>query len=121
MVGMLNNMISIQYEFLLLVLPVVLWFITWIAYLATMSLVRAKDALMPSIFRLGMGVFYVSLVLSTTLNWLVFTFLLLELPREFTLSARLSRHLKAGGWRGRQAGLIGARWLDPFDPSGKHI
>ena len=110
-----------QPEFLLLALPACLFFLTWVVYLATMNLVRNRESMTGLPLMTGWAVFCFGVALSTTMNWLVFTFLLLEFPREFTLSARLSRHLKAGGWRGRQAALIAEAWLDRFDPSGKHV
>jgi hypothetical protein len=46
--------------------------------------------------------------------------ILLELPRETTVTARLKRHNQGTGWRKTVAGWF-EPILDPFDPSGKHI
>ncbi|MCO5213684.1 MAG: hypothetical protein M9936_28630 [Caldilinea sp.] len=51
-------------------------------------------------------------------NVLVCTRLLEPSHKETTVTARLSRHKKAGGWRGSVATWVGDHLLDPFDPDG---
>lgn len=95
----------------------------WVFYLAVMNLKRAKDAgtLRPWARRLGGPVLFVGVLLDLLVNWLVFTVLLLELPRETLVTARLKRHLASGaGWRYRVARWFCADLLDAFDPSGCH-
>jgi hypothetical protein len=47
--------------------------------------------------------------------------LLLEMPQELTVTARLKRHIKEStDWRSGVASWF-IPLLDPFDPSGKHI
>ena len=94
----------------------------WIFYLAVMSLKRARDAglLTKTAKAFGLPVLFVGLALDFAANVLVMTVLLLELPRETTVTARLKRHNQGAGWRSSIA-----RWaeplLDPYDPSGNHI
>jgi len=47
--------------------------------------------------------------------------LLLEFPRETTVTARLKRHAKEQGWRGAVARWVATHLLDAFDPDGRHI
>ena len=95
----------------------------WVFFLAVMSLKRAKDAGTLTFWNkvFGYPVLFVGLLLDFLANTLVLTVLLLELPREGTVTSRLKRHNTAGtGWR-----KAGAAWaeplLDPYDPSGDHI
>lgn len=61
------------------------------------------------------------LVLDFLLNVFVMSVVLLELPREMTVSRRLKRHNRAGGWRAKIVKKIFEPLLDPFDPSGDHV
>lgn len=95
----------------------------WIAYLAVMCLKRARDAglLHRTAVFFGMPVLIVGYLLDAFVNIFMLTIVLLEIPRELTVTARLKRHIKTDrGWR-----LAIAKWfvplLDPFDPSGYHI
>lgn len=95
----------------------------WILYLAVMSLKRAKDAgLLHKTARFfGTPVLFVGYFLDALVNIFLLTFILLEFPKELTVTERLKRHIKtSAGWR-----LSVARWfiplLDPYDPSGHHI
>ena len=95
----------------------------WIYYLAVMGLKRARDAglLSRTALILGTPVLITGLLLDAFANVLVMSVLLLELPRELTVTSRLQRHIRISqGWRLRLA-----QWfiplLDPYDPSGRHI
>jgi len=66
-------------------------------------------------------VFIFGYLLDILVNVFVMTFVMFELPKEFTVTARLKRHKnQSTGWR-----LSVAKWfeplLDPFDPSGDHV
>jgi hypothetical protein len=100
-----------------------LTYATWIFYLAVMSLSRAKKAGMLSrtAIVLGTPVLFVGYLLDLLLNVTVISLVLLELPQETTVTARLKRHhIESDGWR-----LAVVMWfeplLDPYDPSGDHI
>lgn len=95
----------------------------WIFYLAVMNLMRARDAgtLTKTAKFLGMPIMYFGMLIDFIVNIFVMTVLFMELPREYMVTARLSRHLQdSSGYR-----LIVAQWfchnlLDAFDPSGCH-
>ena len=96
----------------------------WVFYLAVMNLKRVKDAgkLGKVALALGMPVLLVGLVLDLLANVLVFTVLLLELPQETTVTARLKRHKREStGWRLRVTNWFASELLDHFDPTGTHI
>lgn len=95
----------------------------WIFYLAVMNLKRAKDAglLSTTAKVLGYPVLIVGYLLDCFVNFTVMTILLLEIPRETTVTARLSRHNETStGWR-KAVALWAEPLLDPYDPSGNHI
>lgn len=98
-------------------------YILWPFYLAVMALKRARDEgkLTKVATVLGAPILYVGWTLDILVNWFVMTFILLELPRETTVTARLRRHKFAMNWRGRVSRWFAFHLLDPYDPSGKHI
>lgn len=69
---------------------------------------------------LGYPTLLIGVVLDVVVNVLVMTVVLLELPREWTVSGRLERHKDSLGWRSAVAKFI-EPVLDPLDPSGDHI
>jgi len=100
-----------------------LTYVTCIFYLAVMNLSRAKKAGLLSKTALVMGtpVLIVGLVLDFLMNVTVMSLVLLEFPKETTVTRRLKRHHKEStGWR-----LAVVLWfeplLDPYDPSGDHV
>lgn len=95
----------------------------WIFYLAVMNLKRVNDTTgLNTICKiLGAPVLLVGFLIDFLSNVLVMTILLIELPQEFTVTARLKRHKrKSQGWR-----LKIVEWfeqtVDSFDPSGNHV
>ena len=106
-----------------LVISFLLTYALWIMYICVMGLKRVKDAGQLSTFAavLGYPVLFIGLLLDLLVNVLVMTPLLLEMPEEMTVTARLKRHLKEStGWRLKVV-LFLKPILDPFDPSGVHI
>jgi hypothetical protein len=95
----------------------------WLFYLAVMALKRARDAgqLTRVSYALGAPILLFGWALDVAVNWIVMTALLVELPRETTVTARLKRHKLDNGFRGRIARWFARHLLDAFDPSGKHI
>ena len=100
-----------------------LTYATWILYLAVMNLSRAKKAglLTRTALTFGTPVLIAGYLLDFLLNVTVMSLVLLELPRETTVTARLKRHhQESDGWR-----LAVVLWfeplLDPYDPDGDHI
>ena len=94
----------------------------WVLFIAVMGLKRAKDAglLTTTAKVLGYPVLIVGYVLDCFVNFTVMTVLLLEIPQETTVTARLSRHNQGTGWR-KAIAAWAEPLLDPYDPSGDHI
>lgn len=98
-------------------------FLLWVFFLAVMSLARVKKTtgLNRQSEQLGTLVLIIGYVLDFNANVGVMSVLLLEWPRETTVTARLKRHNRAGiGWRAYVAKMF-EPILDPYDPSGDHI
>ena len=95
---------------------------SWFSYIAVMKLKEQRRQLGPiaKVFAyIGLGL---ALVKDAVLV-LIFSVLLLTVPRELTLTAMLKRlqiTYAEGGWRGVAAAWVCAKLLNQFDPSGKH-
>lgn len=102
--------------------PIAPMYALWVLYAAVMNFKRAKDAgtLSKTGLALGYPIFAVGMVLDIYCNLVPLTLILLELPRELTVSARVTRHSTTGGWRGDAARWFCDDLLDDLDPSGKH-
>jgi hypothetical protein len=95
----------------------------YVFYAAVMNIKRVRDAgkLTWVGKALGYPTLVIGLVLDLFVNLTLMTIVLLEIPRELTVTARLKRHHKEStGWR-----LAVVKFfepvLDPLDPSGDHI
>ena len=91
-----------SYIFLYVVGSLLLTYVLWIFYLAVMSLSHAKrdGTLTKTAKALGMPILFLGLFIDLLVNIFVMTFLLLELPREMTVTARLKRHNRGpDSWR----------------------
>jgi hypothetical protein len=95
----------------------------YVWYAAVMNIKRVRDMgkLTWMGYVLGYPTLFIGLFLDLLVNWFVMTIILLEIPREFTVTSRLKRHHKESkGWR-----LAVVKFfepvLDPLDPSGDHI
>lgn len=93
---------------------------TWIFYLAIMNLLRHRGTLSLPAKILGWPVVIVGVVLDVAINWCVASFVFVSPPKEFLLTARLKRHIKNGGWRGKVALWVCHNFLNAFDPGGSH-
>jgi hypothetical protein len=95
----------------------------WVFYIAVMGLKRVRDTvgLSPWALRFGYPILIVGYVLDVLVNWFVFTVVMLEIPKELTVSSRLKRHnQESTGWRLKIVKFI-EPLLDVFDPSGNHV
>lgn len=94
----------------------------FVFYAAVMNIKRVRDAGKLTMFGkvLGYPTLAIGLFLDLLVNVFVMTVVLLELPHEFTVTSRLSRHIKGEGWRKSVADWF-APLLDPLDPSGVHL
>lgn len=108
---------------MILLYTVAALYVLWIFYLASMALIRARDAgniTRPALV-LGYPIVGLAVAIDIALNLTVFTALFLELPRERMITHRLRRHIDDAGWRGRLARWFAHNLLDTFDPSGRHV
>jgi hypothetical protein len=112
-----------------LILPVYLLvsalatYVLWGFYLASMNIKRAKEngLLTRRAEILALPMLVIAYVLDCLVNWFVMTVVLLELPKEPTVTERLKRHNNGSdSWRTSVAIWI-EPLLDPFDPTGDHI
>ena len=95
----------------------------WVHFLAIMHLQERRDAgtLGPIAYRIGVVTLIYGYALDFAVNAVVMTVVMLEPPRETTVTARLKRHASRDTWRGDIARWMAAHLLDAFDPSGRHI
>ena len=99
------------------------FYLLWILYLAVMNLKRVKDAglISPLALALGYPVLFIGYLLDILVNITVLTLVLLELPKELTVTARLKRHNRTStDWR-KSVAVWFEPLLNPFDPSGNHL
>lgn len=97
--------------------------VLWVLYLAVMNLKRVHETgkMARTTYVLGMALTWLAYIVDVYCNVLLFTILMLELPREGLVTDRLTRHHKnSTGWRLRIV-LWFEPLLDPFDPSGDHV
>lgn len=95
----------------------------WLFYLAVMNLKRVKEMglLTKTALTFGTPILFAGLFIDFLVNTFVMTVLMLELPTEMTVTARLKRHNReSSGWR-KSIAMWFEPLLDPFDPSGDHI
>ena len=95
----------------------------WLFYLAVMSLYRAQLAgtLSKVALVLGYPILIFGLVLDLIVNVFVASVVMLDLPRELTVSEKMSRLIKSKSpWRRTGACWFCEKFLDVFDPTGKH-
>lgn len=106
-----------------LILSICGFYSLWVLYLAVMNLSRAKSAnqLNGKARFFGTPVLIIGLFIDFLINVFCMTIVLLELPRETTVTSRLKRHNREStGWR-KAVAVWFEPLLDPFDPSGDHI
>jgi hypothetical protein len=107
---------------LLLLAPLSIY-VTLTMYWAIMNFVRARDAgtLPPIALRIGYPLLLIGYLMDFLVNVLVVSVILLEVPREWLVTARLSRHIKTeSGWRKSVSTWVCKNLLDWADPKGCH-
>ncbi len=95
----------------------------WVFFLAVMSLKRARDTVGLSFWCkfFGYPVVCVGLLIDFAANVFLLSLILLEVPKEGTVTSRLKRHNREStGWR-KSVAVWAEQLLDRFDPSGDHI
>jgi len=102
-----------------------LLFLLWVFFLAAMNLLRVHRAgkLGRVALALGLVVIVIGYTLDVLANLVVFSVLLLELPRwgEWTVTDRLQRHHGDSTWRAKVAQWFETELLGEFDPDGTHV
>ena len=96
-----------------------MWGLTWLFYLAACATywAEAHNGLIPD-WKVNL-VRKTAAALSCSLNWTVFFFIL---PKKKFFSGTLQMHIqKSKGWRYKLCNYFGNSWLNPFDPTGKHV
>jgi len=114
-------MISFNLAWLLVQWGVGLTAALWLLFLAVMALKTARDngSLPKVVLPFAYIILYVGLLVDFVVNITVATVLFLELPKEGTVTSRVSRHLKEeDGWRKKLAKFICGNFLDPFEIGG---
>lgn len=99
-------------------------YVTWILYLSVMTLERARNVgnLPKPAYCLGLPLLYVGLLIDFLVNVFIASVLFLEVPQEWTVSARTKRHFfETSGWRHTLAVWLAHNLLNPFDPAGAHV
>lgn len=95
----------------------------FVFYAAVMNIKRVRDAgkLTTMGKVLGYPTLVIGLVLDLLCNVFVMTIIMLELPKELTVTSRLKRHnANSTGWRLAVVKFL-EPVLDPIDPSGDHV
>jgi hypothetical protein len=99
----------------------ILTIMTWVMYIAIMSLAKVRDRLHPfAKFNAYFIILPVGYVLDATLN-LIACVVFLRPPRDWLLTGTLKRMINTEtGYREWLASWICTHLLDQFDPSGDH-
>jgi len=100
----------------------VLYPVTWVLFLACMSLKRADDAgtLKGAARSMGKVVLATGFVSDFLLNWWFLSVVTLHVAPEWLVTQHLERLMGKPNWQGRYARYLCSTWLNPFDPSGRH-
>lgn len=95
----------------------------WVHYVAIMNLDRARKAgkMTAVTWFLSAPILVIGLILDVVVHAVIGTLVFWDLPREWTLSQRLTRYFHGNGWRQKVAAWIGVVLLNPFDPEWDHI
>ena len=95
----------------------------YVFYAAVMNIKRVRDmgklTTLGKVF--GYPTLFIGIVLDVFVNVTLMTMLMVELPREMTVTSRLKRHHREStGWRLAVVKVF-EPVLDPLDPSGNHV
>jgi hypothetical protein len=98
-------------------------YLFFIMYVASMGMVRAhaEGKLNGVLWVLCLPFVLIALIVDVLHNVTVFWLLFWEMPKEFTVTARLKKHVTANNWRGSIARWLGLTLLNPFDYTNDHL
>lgn len=110
------------YLLCLLLYAVVSLYALWIFYLAWTNLERAQELglLSTTAYRLSRPIVWTGLTVDAIVNFTVISLVFLEMPHEWLVSTRLSRHIRDRTWRGALSRWMCRHLLDAFDLNGCH-
>lgn len=99
-----------------------LYIFFWL-YVASMGVLRAKEEGKLNTILWGMSVPFIAFALAWDIinNVFVFSIIFWQLPREWTVTARLKKHVSKNTRRGRLARWFGWELLNAFDLTGNHL
>lgn len=96
-------------------------YLLWFFYLAIMSIYRGKETASTFARYLGYPIFLIGYVLDVLINVTLFSLLVLDFPREWTITTHINRLAETDkGWRRVVGCWICRNLLDAFDPDGFH-
>lgn len=104
------------------VIAFLMLYLLWLFYLAVMSLKRARDngTLSKSAYYLAQPIVIFGVAYDVVCNLTAMSLIMLEIPKEWKVTDRVSRHLDGQKNRGRISRYMCHDFLDPYDPSGCH-
>lgn len=100
-----------------------LMIVTWLFYLAVMSLAPHRDKLHPVAKAHAYVLLAIGLALDLVLNVVVASVLFAKYPEDWLLTGRLTRYCQdttERPWRRALSGWLCRNLLDPFDTKGGH-
>lgn len=97
-------------------------YLFFILYVASMGMIRAhKDGKLNGfLWTLCLPFVAFSVLYNAAHNATLFALIFAELPKQWTVSERLKRHIKDPCYRGKISRWLCANLLNPFDPTGNH-
>ncbi len=98
-------------------------YLFFIMYVTSMGIIRAhaEKKLNLILWLLCLPYVISALIIDFINNITVFTVLFAELPKQWTVTARLKRHVNEQTLRGKLARWFGDTLLNPFDHTGDHL
>lgn len=93
------------------------------AYIASMGMIRAyaEKKLNGVLWALCLPGIAIAWVVDVLHNLTLFSLFFWEIPKEFTVTARMKRHVTQKSWRGNLSRWAGLTLLNPFDHTGDHL
>lgn len=97
-----------------------LFYATLIFYLAIMNISRHKESLDATQRVVFLPIVIIGVLLDVLFRWTVGVVILADISPNMLFTAVLQRHVNKDSWRGKVSRFLCTKFLDKFDPSGKH-
>lgn len=101
---------------ILLAFTVLSPFFLWVYYLAVMGLKQNRANLKGLTLYAAAATLAIGYALDAYVNLVFMSLVLMELPKETTVTARLKRHYKLDGTWGKRVAVWFIPFLEPYDP-----